>query len=173
MSIISEALKKAGSEHQSRPGLNGLAAANQRRKSGSVVTSVIILALLILPFAMPRFLSKNQNGSAPASRTMTAENASSLPLADLPDSGSGTGLAQISVESAGFPVALPITASASSKSPLLQGIVWTENKGYYAILNNDVVKEGSLVGSMRVTKIAANGITLSDGTNTEFIEKSF
>lgn len=171
MSIISEALKKAGSEHHARPSSDGLAAANQRRKSRSAMTSVIILALLILPFAMPRFLSKSTSGSASKPSALSTQNTAALPLADLPDSGSGTGLAQISVESAGFPAAPPI--AANPKMPQLQGIVWTENKGYYAILNNEIVAEGSLVGSKRVTKIAANGITLSDGTNTQFIEKSF
>lgn len=185
MSIISDALKKANSERHH-------AAASSRKATGFSgirpwASSLIILALLILPFALPRLL--NRAGSA---------TAGTLPMANVPaapQSGPLAGLAQTSIESGNlpgagalFPVsarALPQTTDASAipgrpKNAVtsingrhLQGIVWTANKGYYAILDSEVIRVGNLVDNMRVTQITPAGVELTDGTDTVFIEKAF
>lgn len=173
MSIISEALKKAGSDRPSDLRAAGsLAAANKRSRPGSALTSLAVLALLVLPFAMPRLLSRPQPAgpAAPASAALTVA-AEALPMADLPGPSPSTGLAQIAVENA--PLASTTLLPKASMAPKVQGIVWGQQGDAYAVLNNEVVRVGSVVGSMRVTKIAADGVTLSDGTNSEFVEKSF
>jgi hypothetical protein len=180
MSIISEALKKADSDrHLKQANPQGPAARSASRNSW--LTSVAILGILVLPFAMPRLLGRTAPAGAPDAsadaplRTAFSADTPSLPLADAPDARSASGLAQVAVETAGIPMAMaPVTPVAITRDfGQLQGIVWTEDKGYYAILNNEVVRVGSRVGSMRVTRITPMGLELSDGTRKEFIEKAF
>lgn len=166
MSIISDALNKANAER--RPG----ARTGEPRRSGrghSWLASVAILALLIVPFAIPRMLNR------PSEPGPALPSSVALPLADTPDARV-SGLAQVSVESTGFTPALSSARTIlppASGATVVRGIVWTEDKGYYAILNDEVVRVGSRVGGMRVTKIVAGGVELSDGVRSEFIEKSF
>lgn len=165
MSIISEALKKANAERGHRMG-GGSVPARQDSASRRWISSVAILAILILPFALPRFLNNHRTSGS---------DAPMLPMADVPQASSSmSGLAQMAVESRPLPVPAPSAEKMTLLSDRkLQGIVWTEDKGYYAILDNEVVREGARVGDYRVTRITPLGIALSDGTRNYFIEKSF
>lgn len=187
MSIISEALKKANAEKISSAGAPG----GRGRAPRNWGSSVLVLALLVLPFALPRLLDRSgsqdpanrRDGGRPAA----ADGSNPLPLADLPQTDSGVGLAQVAVESGRLPVApaviaAPISGPGAASTSVgrlvlsdrkLQGIVWTEDKGYYAILDGNVVREGAKVDSLRVTKITPMGVLLSDGSQDYFIEKSF
>jgi len=177
MSIISEALKKADTDrHLKQANPQGSAPRSATRHSW--LTTIAILSILVLPFAMPRLINKTASTAGPeapqgAAQVALSTDLPSLPLADAPDARPATGLAQVAVETAGIPMASVAPIALTSGFGKLQGIVWTEDKGYYAILNNDVVRVGSRVGSMRVVKITPMGLELSDGTRTEFIEKVF
>ena len=187
MSIISEALKRANADrHRSAAGRPSPKSAG----STSIrpwFSSVLILVLLVLPFALPRLLQRPAD--APAA---------GIESEGLSASASGAGLAQTSIESQGLPpsaamlqpatsVSLPISAGIGvpAASPArqgavtsiggrhLQGIVWTANKGYYAIMDSEVIRVGSLVGNLRVTQITPAGVELKNETETVFIEKAF
>lgn len=176
MSIISEALKKANAERgraSSPAGMSRLGAGSR-----SWLASVAILILLVAPFALPRFVGQKAPGGAPsaAQDTTAVSSGSLLPIADAPEARS-SGLAQMAVESARMSGSAWSANAASVNSAAgtmkLQGIVRTDAEGYYAILNNDVVRVGSQVGMMRVSRITASGVELTDGTRSEFVEKSF
>ncbi len=163
MSIISEALKKANAE-RGRQSSAPTGAARPDTAPRRWISSLAILAILVLPFALPRLLTGRS----------TADTAA-LPMADAPQaSASSSGLAQMAVESQPMPASAAAAAAPSILSGRkLQGIVWSEDKGYYAILDNEVIREGVKVGDYRVTRITPLGILLSDGDRSFFIEKSF
>ena len=181
MSIISEALNKANAERRG---------SQTPRRSGSAspvrtwLSSLIVLAIMVLPFALPRILNRAaaHDPAAEAVSAAVAPSAAealpdSLPMADTPAAGAGSsGLAQISVETQPIPAPMFAAADPPAFQPItrrLQGVAWTQNKGYYAILDDHVVREGSLVGQMRVTRITPSGVTLTNGTENFVIEKSF
>jgi hypothetical protein len=41
----------------------------------------------------------------------------------------------------------------------LEGIVWDEGKGSIAIINGEIVKEGELIGSIKILKINKESVT--------------
>lgn len=178
MSIISEALKKANAErHQPAvtQSAGGPSGASGRSATRSVFSTLLVLSVLILPFAIPRLLNRTSPASdGPASVSATHASPAALPMADAPAIDASSGLAQIAIETQAIPQQPPAQAVfRSPKTHRLQGIVWTENKGYYAILDNEVIREGSLVGEMRVTHITPAGIVLANGSETQFIEKTY
>lgn len=181
MSIISEALKKANAERHHAPSTS---ASTRGSSVKPWFSSLLILAILVLPFVLPRFLNRGESSHAESVASITTTAPAPLVMADKITDTSAAGLAQTSIESRGIPAPssfMPAAISAYTQTAAtpqkigrhIQGIVWTANKGYYAILDGEVIRVGSLVGGMRVTHISPAGVELSNGSETLFIEKSF
>jgi hypothetical protein len=159
MSIISDALKKANADRMPESSDKPLL---KRSGSGSGAWGIAFfaIALVIAPFFIPRYL--------PHARSSSLQVRSALPLADAPGARiipSTGGLAQVSVESASLP-------GAAQNAFNLQGTVWTQGRGRYAILNKRVVREGGMVGDFRVTRIDDRSVTLTSGSQELTVSQS-
>lgn len=176
MSIISEALRKAGEGRRSvveaeSPPQGGIALkegitlpeareigkAKVRRRPNALVTLAAILIVFSIVLAWNLF---HRRLSAAPVRTASAENVSAPETAS-----SETTLTQQLLDKAARETSPPVSTVAvdplkpPSPSLALNGIMYSTETSY-AIINNSMVQEGDTVGGAKVAKINRGNVVL-------------
>jgi hypothetical protein len=167
MSIINEALKKAGSEKQ-KPLVNekiNLALEAERKKSGlnwGPIFVVLVILLITTPIVAPLFSTPfrkaspfvTSQGRQPMQLPMTPQ----MPLLASANDLSGTRKGQFMVEE--YPLKTMVPLSAAAPNWMLSGLVFAPD-GSYAIINDKIARVGDDVQGAKLERIDANEVVLN------------
>lgn len=167
MSIINEALKKAGSEKQ-KPLVNekiNLALEAERKKSGlnwGPIFVVLVILLITTPIVAPLFSTPFRKSSAFASpqnrQQMQLPMTPQMPLLASADSSTGTRKGQFMVEE--YPLKSMAPLSAAAPNWMLSGLVFAPD-GSYAIINDRIARVGDDVQGAKLERIGSNEVILN------------
>lgn len=152
MSIINEALKKAGSE-KNKPLSNDkiqMTLATEKKSSGlnwGPIFVVLVIVLITTPIIAPIFSTPFKNSSI-----------SQAPVIASTDLGSGTRKGQFMVEEFSLKSMPPLSAAAPNW--LLSGIVFAPD-GSYAIINDKIARAGDSVQGAKLEKIGSDEVVLN------------
>ncbi len=155
MSIITEALKKAGEEKQlARPLVSPVFAAKKQSFNWGPVFVLLVLVLITGPIVAPVFSTPFQRRDALRSASPTA---SSLKKEKLEEEAMNR-KSQFSVEES--PIFQPIPTPFSPVPYLrLTGVAYSKADAY-CLINDKILKVGDVVQDARVTKIGSDRVFL-------------
>ncbi len=164
MSIINEALKKAGVEKESDVLRKSIQLEFQKKKSGvnwGPVFVVLVLVLITGPIVVPVFSTPFQSSSLHKSLSSHAsQGVPPLALAEpLPRAQSEvTRQAQFSIEET-IPQNTNHPPTAVMPDFTLSGIVFSP-KDSYCLLNNKIAKVGDTISGAKLVRISADQVVL-------------